>query len=314
MTQLQSINPTDVITFNDWEMIREQAATLVKSGFMPKAIKTPEAAIAIIMTGRELGLGPMQSLRSIQVIEGLPTISPQLMLALVNRTGEVEHLEHGPTRDGKAAYCKIKRRGRELYTAVFGEAEARALGLSNKDNYRKQPLNMYEWRAISKCCRFTFPDALLGIYTPEEINTNAKVEADRPAAEVKTIGPAPAVVEAAFDAVTEPPVVDAPATGTPAAAGDAPIDDVVIDGDVDFSDAMQPVALATKAQKIRMADLAKRLESFNFSEAEWRVIIDDVTSGRTQSRAELSEEEANAVIGRFAEELNTLIREKRNNT
>src|SRR6187402_202596 len=66
----------------DWKAMREQAASLVASGFLPRAVNTPEKAMAIIQTGKELGLGPMQSLRSIHIIEGKPTMSADLIAGL----------------------------------------------------------------------------------------------------------------------------------------------------------------------------------------------------------------------------------------
>lgn len=55
------------------------AQRLVKGGLLPRSIQTPEAAFTIMVTGRELGLTAMQSLRSIDVIEGKPTLSANLI-------------------------------------------------------------------------------------------------------------------------------------------------------------------------------------------------------------------------------------------
>jgi hypothetical protein len=65
-----------------WELMMKQAAILRKSGFLPAAIKTDAQAVAIIQAGRELGLGVMEALRSINVIQGKPTLSAELMAAL----------------------------------------------------------------------------------------------------------------------------------------------------------------------------------------------------------------------------------------
>ena len=74
-----------------WRAMREQAKELVVSGFLPKSIRTPEQAMAIIQTGHELGLGPMQALRTIHIIEGKPCMSADLIagLALRNVPGAV---------------------------------------------------------------------------------------------------------------------------------------------------------------------------------------------------------------------------------
>src|SRR3990167_1879798 len=46
---------------------------------------------------------------------------------------------------------------------------ATALGLASRDNWQKQPQTMLQWRAISEACRVGFPDAICGLFTPEEI-------------------------------------------------------------------------------------------------------------------------------------------------
>lgn len=153
-----------------WEVLRKQADTLVKSGFLPTAVNTPEKAIAIIMKGRELGIGSMEALSSINVIQGKPSVSPQLMLALARRTGELEDLKMEAT--DKGATVTIKRKGQSPYTTTFGIAEATALGLLQKDNYKKQPATMFQWRALAGNLRVTFPDAISGLYTVDEMEGN----------------------------------------------------------------------------------------------------------------------------------------------
>src|SRR5439155_15626863 len=57
------------------------AQTLLQTGFLPQAIRTPGQALAIILTGQEMKLGPMQSLRSIGIINGKPVLAADLQLA-----------------------------------------------------------------------------------------------------------------------------------------------------------------------------------------------------------------------------------------
>ena len=151
----------------EWQVIREQASVLLSSGFLPASIKSPEAAMAIILTGRELGIGPMAALNNINIIQGKPTLSPQLMLAMANGTGQVEDVKIDAGTDG--AIVTVKRRGRSPYTTTFGPKEAKAMGLDGKDNYKKQAATMYQWRAVAANLRITFPDVIMGMYTPDEM-------------------------------------------------------------------------------------------------------------------------------------------------
>lgn len=163
-----------------WQIMREQAETLVKTNFLPQAIKTPEQAIAIMLTGRELGIGTMAALNNINVIAGKPTVSPQLMLALINSSKELE--DFSVTDDGKACTVMMKRRGRKPHTEAFSMEDAarmkttegygenkKTISLSEKYNWKQQPATMRKWRAVAACARVVFPDVILGLYTPEEL-------------------------------------------------------------------------------------------------------------------------------------------------
>ncbi len=161
------------LTVNNWQAMKEQAAMLVKSGMIPISINTAEKAIAIIITAKELGIGAMEGFRSINVIQGKPTISPQLMLALANRTGNLQNI----VIDSTDERCRVTvtRKGRDPHTEEFGLKEATALGLIGRDNYNKQRATMFKWRSLAANLRVTFPDVMLGFYTPEEMGADVKV-------------------------------------------------------------------------------------------------------------------------------------------
>lgn len=168
--ELAKLTPSET----EFNVMRQQAHDLVKTGFLPQSIKTPEQALAIILTGRELGIPAMAALNTINVISGKPTVSPQLMLALIERSGQLEDIvfEQNPS----SVSVTMRRRYRTPHTEVFGEQSAKAMGLLTKDNYRKQPLVMYKWRAVAACARVVFPDVILGLYTPEEMGATVEVD------------------------------------------------------------------------------------------------------------------------------------------
>ena len=147
---------------------------LVKSRMLPKAVSTPEAAVAIMIKARELGIGIMEGFTSINIIQGSPTISPQLMIALAERSGQLEDAVW--TDDGDTATCTVKRRGRTANVATFSMKNAEDLGLAGKQNWQQQPVTMRKWRATSAAFRVTFADVLAGIYTPEEMGADVDDE------------------------------------------------------------------------------------------------------------------------------------------
>ncbi len=70
---------------SEWKLLREMAASLVPTGFLPSGIKTPEQAVAVMLKGRELRVPPMYALSNIVVVQGKPTCGAELMLALIYR-------------------------------------------------------------------------------------------------------------------------------------------------------------------------------------------------------------------------------------
>jgi hypothetical protein len=166
-TEIVDTNTGEIKALSAWQVMRDQAEVLVKSGFLPQAINTPEKALAIMQKGKELGIPPMEAMGSIYVIQGKPSVPPQLMLALARKTGELEDLKMA--NDSKRASVTIKRKGQSEFTTSFGIEEATAFGLMAKDNYKKQPGIMFQWRALAANLRVTFPDAISGLYSYDEM-------------------------------------------------------------------------------------------------------------------------------------------------
>jgi len=172
------------------------AQVLVKSGMLPRSVESTEAAVAIMLKGRELGIGPMHAFDSITVIQGKPGASPQLMIALINRSGFCEQMDISD--DGNAAVVTMKRRGRAPHTERFGMDDAelfmtsewinkvkREIPLSQKHNWKSQPKTMRKWRAVAACARIVFPDVIAGMYTPDELG--AMTDQDGKAIDVEVI-------------------------------------------------------------------------------------------------------------------------------
>lgn len=149
-----------------------QADLFVKSGFFPKHIDTKEKAVVVMLKGRELGLPFTEALSKICVINGVATTKVETLFGLARRTGQLEDFKQRffPS-ELNPQYCEvtIKRKGQSPHVCRFGDEEALSMGLTGKDNYKKQKATMYSWRALSKNLRVTFPDAIGGLYLEEEI-------------------------------------------------------------------------------------------------------------------------------------------------
>lgn len=150
--------------------MQELAKTLSVSALIPAALhnKTPDV-LAVMLTGQELGLGPMQSLRAIQIIKGKPTLSADLMGALCRQRRDIcEYIKLVESTALVARY-ETKRAGDPSPTPMsFTIEQAKTAGLTG-DNWQKYPAAMLRARALSALCRAVYPDLILGLYDPEEL-------------------------------------------------------------------------------------------------------------------------------------------------
>jgi len=150
-----------------WLVQVQQAEIFLKSGLLPASIRTVEQVITIAEMGKVLSIPALVAINNINVINGKPTVAPQLMLALIRRSGLLADLKIED--DGSTCTVTMTRKGESPHVEKFSMTDAAAMGLAGKDNWRKQPAVMRKWRAISAACRVVFPDVIWGFYTPEEL-------------------------------------------------------------------------------------------------------------------------------------------------
>lgn len=129
----------------------DQAQTWIKSGLLPASIKTPEQAVVIALKGRELNLQTMASFEMIDVIMGKPALKPKGMASLCFKGGvrtktikDFEVSEIGGKKDAETV-IRFYRDGIEEDVS-YKYSDAQALGLTSKDNWKKQPGVMMYWR------------------------------------------------------------------------------------------------------------------------------------------------------------------------
>ena len=143
------------------------------SEFAPKDFRgKPESCMLAIQHGSEVGLSPMQSLQSIAVINGRPTIWGDAALALVQSSPVCEYVKEYTEGQGDnlTAVCEAKRRGYPAPTiSRFSMADAKRAGLAGKSGpWSQYPERMLALRARGFALRNAFADALRGLITAEE--------------------------------------------------------------------------------------------------------------------------------------------------
>ena len=160
----------------------QYANAVAKAGLLPQAYRGRPADIIVAMgLGQSMGLSPMESVYRINVIQGKPTASAELIAAQVRKAGHRLRLSKDDGR--QSVTCTIIRADdpEAPFSVTRDRKWAEGMGLLQKDNYRKQPMTMLTWRAITACAREACPEALYGVaYTPDEMHDMDPAPAPQP--------------------------------------------------------------------------------------------------------------------------------------
>lgn len=145
------------------------AESLARTSFVPKQFQgKPAECTAAILTGVEMGLSPMASLRAFDLIQGTPAMRANAMRGVVQSRGHQVWVE---SMSATKVVVLGRRLGEEhVHRSEWTIERARGLGLLVKDNWKKQPQTMLVARATSEVCRLTASDVLHGVpYSVEEL-------------------------------------------------------------------------------------------------------------------------------------------------
>ncbi len=141
------------------------AATLLKSGLIPKSFTSPEGVLTAILYGQELGLSPMQSLMGINVIQGRPSVDAATIKAKVLMAGG--RIETVTWTDKVCTLVGVRGDWKEEVT--YSIEDAKIAGYTSKENWQKQPKAMLYARCVSIIGRNMFADVIKGFYSTEEL-------------------------------------------------------------------------------------------------------------------------------------------------
>lgn len=209
-------------------MSTDQLRYIAGTEFVPKGLRgNLPAILACVRTGREIGIGDMEALRSIHVIDGRPSMSAELMVKLVRRAG---HSISGTTGDGKASVTGRRADTGDQMTVEWTHDMAVRAGLTSKANWQKYEPSMLWARAASQLCRMLFPDCLGGVsHTPDEVELTAEERVDEALGNV-VAPPSPgpddgdeADAEHVVGEVVEEPSLEAPEFAAPGEVAEDPV-------------------------------------------------------------------------------------------
>lgn len=177
-----------------FEMMSKIASTVLEAGagMVPTNIKTPQAALAVMLAGHELGFTPFASLRQVFIVNGRTELMTQGLIALVmqrdptayfkwhrydSQGADVELFRNGvsiircaygaddvaQSHQGykKKGQWKTAQSGRQYFQA---ERDANGKVIYERDEespWFEYPRDMYAYNAVKRCCRLGAPDLLL---------------------------------------------------------------------------------------------------------------------------------------------------------
>lgn len=174
-------------TVDQMTVVKGLAKYFVDSGLFKDTGDVAKAMVKI-MLGQTLGIGPVESMMGVNIIQGRIALSANLMAAKVKASGKYNYRVTTSTNE----VCEIEfyEAGESVGKASFTITEAKAAGLSDKAVWRQYPSDMLFARALSRGARRYCPDAFgaAAVYTPEELGAEVDPESGQvvkqPAAQI----------------------------------------------------------------------------------------------------------------------------------
>jgi len=152
---------SNIVPFNDMQQMAEVAAGSKMFGF-----KNPQEALAIMLLCQGENMHPAVAMRDYHVIQGRPALKADAMLARFQQAGGT--IQWKEYTDEKVTGTFSHPQGGTLELS-WTLAQAKAIGIANKDNWKNYPRAMLRARVISEGIRSVFPGCVVGVYTPEEV-------------------------------------------------------------------------------------------------------------------------------------------------
>jgi len=163
-------------TLSTYDEVERAAKAMAASGFFNDT-KQASQAVVKILAARELGLGPFAGMNGVNIIQGKPAFSANIMAACVKRSGRYNYRVSEMTDKNCTIEFMECLGGKWTTSGVssFTIDDARKAGTKNLDKF---PRNMLFARAMSNGVRWYCPDVMNGsvVYTPEELGAETDMD------------------------------------------------------------------------------------------------------------------------------------------
>lgn len=269
----------------EWAQSADAAYTLANklcsTAFVPAQFKgKPVEAAAAMIAGAEVGLSPMASLRAFDVIQGVAAPRALTLRAIAQSQGhDFVTDEATPQR----VVMRGRRRGSSEWQSVTWTIQrATQLGLTGKDQWKKQPQTMLIARATTELVRLVAADAVLGIgYSAEEV-----LDENAPTTTVTREPSAKRTVSRARKPEPDEPPLDEPAP---------PVQDEATPEPDDDEPGVTAAQLKNIGRLMTKAEITERAHALSY--------VSSVIGHGISSRKELTVTEASALIDELMQEV-----------
>ncbi len=158
-----------------------EAMMLAESMFQSRlfGLASPQATLAAILLGRSLGIGAVSICRNVHVIESKLALHADLIAGLVLKSGKAsiyKCIETSATRCVYKAHRKDDPDPEPTFVTWTIEMARTAKLVRDGGNWTKNPTAMLVARAKTACARLVFPDVTAGLYSPDELGSEADFE------------------------------------------------------------------------------------------------------------------------------------------
>lgn len=157
-----------VLHKQDMDELQELGQALVASGFFKDSTKVAQAAVKVL-AGRELGLGPVESMRAFHIVEGKIEMSADLLAQRVKAHPKYDYRVR--KLDNYSAAIEFFEDGESLGLSEFTMDDAASAGLAGRGAWKTYSRNMLFARAISNGVAWFCPDVAGGsrLYVEGEV-------------------------------------------------------------------------------------------------------------------------------------------------
>lgn len=151
------------------------AQQLASAGDMlPQSYRNKPGAILLVKDWADShGVPLLTAMQTVAFVHGRPVIDATMQRALAQKVGYAVRVTEA---DINSATVQVSKDGEVIGSSTYTMADARTAGLTGKDNWKKNPEDMLVARATTRAIRRHAPDAMLGLYIADEVDSDDPVE------------------------------------------------------------------------------------------------------------------------------------------